>query len=408
MFVLEGAQDKPEIRKADAAWFVCDGCGGSLRFHIKKQEFRCTSCQAPKEMKLLHGPVIEHDFLQYQEREKTGDQFTGLASITCSQCGAESIFDAHETATVCPMCNTPKVFAEKQITGVPPDGLIPFQSDEQDAAQFFHQWIKGLWFAPNRLKRSYSEGAFKGVYLPFWTYDAQTDANYKGLGGKHHVVHEGDGKTRTEVRWYPISGEVSRFFNDIQVCASEETSRKTAEKILPFNTIHGTKPYSPEYLSGFFAEHYKLHADRGFEEAKEIMENELSDMAEQDIRMHGFELAQVQHMHVHYEDVRYKQVLLPVWLSSFVYSGKEYRCAVNGETGKVSGERPYSIPKIIVAIVLAIVLVGAVFYGVEYYENSVAPVFLPTGIYMESWRIGWDGLSDSISNFSIDYQMESL
>ncbi len=91
---MEGAQDKPEIRKADAAWFVCDGCGGSLRFHIKKQEFRCTSCQAPKEMKLLHGPVIEHDFLQYQEREKTGDQFTGLASITCSHCGAESSFVA--------------------------------------------------------------------------------------------------------------------------------------------------------------------------------------------------------------------------------------------------------------------------------------------------------------------------
>ena len=81
--------------------------------------------------------LLSMTFYNIKKEKKTGDQFTGLASITCSHCGAESIFDAHETATVCPMCKTPKVFAEKQITGVPPDGLIPFQIDEQDAAQFF-------------------------------------------------------------------------------------------------------------------------------------------------------------------------------------------------------------------------------------------------------------------------------
>lgn len=381
----ESHHKETDIKKVEGTRFVCDGCGGDLRFHIKKQEFRCTSCQATKPMQMLHGPVMEHDFSQYEIREAAGEQFTGLASITCSHCGAESIFDAHETATICPMCKTPKVFAQKQITGVPPDGLIPFKIDEQDAMQYFYQWMKGLWFAPNRLKHSYGEGVLKGVYLPFWTYDAQTYAHYRGKGGRYHTVSAGNGKTRTEIRWYPVSGDISNFFNDVQVCASEPTNKKVAEKILPFHTIQGTEPYSPEYLSGFFAEHYKVHADQGFQEAKSMMEDELTRMADWDIRMRGFDVARVHNIHVHYEAVKYKQVLLPVWLSSFSYSGKEYRYAINGETGKVSGDRPYSIPKIIAFAVMLIILAVGIFYGIEYYENGSIEIEEIQFVLVDKW-----------------------
>ena len=81
-------------------------------------------------------------------------------------------------------------------------------------------------------------------------------------------------------------------------------------------------------------------------------------------------MAQVNSMDVTYQDVTYKQVLLPVWLSSFSYGGKLYRYAINGETGKVGGQRPYSIPKIIACILFVAAIIGGYFYYAEYVENS--------------------------------------
>lgn len=359
-----------KVQKVSAARFICDGCGGALQFDIKKQQFLCSSCKAPKSMKMLFGEVQEHDLSQYCIREDAGEEFVGLVSITCQNCGAETIFDAYDTATVCPMCKAPKILADKQISGIPPDGLIPFQIDRQDAEQHFHKWIRGLWFAPNRLKHVYGEGELKGVYLPFWTYDAQAFATYIGSGGEHYTTKDDDGNIKTETRWYPVSGTVSDFFNDVQVCASDPENKKLSEDILPFDTIHKTQRYSPEYLSGFFAEHYQLKADDGFNEAKKWMEDQLEDRANADILSRGYDVARVNSMDVTYNDVTYKQVLLPVWVSSFSYGGKLYRYVINGETGKVGGQRPYSIPKIVAFVLFIAVIIGCFIYYFEFSEDA--------------------------------------
>lgn len=364
------AQVTEDIQKVRATRFVCDGCGGVLHFDIRRQEFLCSSCKAPKSMEMLLGTVQEHDFSQYSRREQVGEEFVGLASATCSNCGAETIFDAYDTATVCPMCKAPKIFAEKQISGVPPDGLVPFQIDKQDAGQCFHKWIRGLWFAPNRLKKAYHEGEMKGVYLPFWTYDASAIAHYSGMGGEQYITTDSKGNSQTKVRWYPVSGTVDSFFNDVQICASDPESKRLSEEILPFNTIHNTRRYSPEYLSGFFAEHYQVKADQGFEEAKDVMESELRNLAHTNILARGYDLAQVNGLDTSYHDVTYKHVLLPVWISAFSYSGKLYRYAINGETGKVSGQRPYSIPKIVAFVLLVAMVIGGLVYYFDYVEDS--------------------------------------
>ena len=391
-----GEKTTEEVAKAKSTRFVCDGCGGVLQFDIKKQQFLCSSCKAPKDMEMLSGEVKENDFSHYHAREAAGDEFPGLTSIICQNCGAETIFDAYDTATVCPMCKAPKIFAEKQITGVPPDGLIPFQIDRQDAAQCFHKWIRGLWFAPNRLKKAYSEGELRGVYLPFWTYDAQAFASDTGSGGERYTTKDSDGNTQTETRWYPVSGSVSNFFNDVQICASDLESKALSDKILPFDTIHKTRKYSPEYLSGFFAERYQVKADRGFEEAKDWMEGQLEDMAHSDILSRGYDVAQVNSLDAIYEDVTYKQVLLPVWVSSFSYSGKLYQYAINGETGEVGGQRPYSIPKIVACIILVTAIIGGLVYYFDIYEGSQMPddeVVLVVseeeyGLDLPTWFIG--------------------
>jgi len=159
--------------------------------------------------------------------------------------------------------------------------------------------------------------------------------------------------------WYPVQGVVSASFDDVQICASQKENN--VEGILPYGTITNTKPFSAGYLSGYYAEVYKIKADVGFESAKEIMEVTLRGLAKIDIER-IYDTSQVHSLFTKYSNVTYKHVLLPLWSSAFGYKGKTYNYLINGETGKVSGNRPYSAIKITLTILGAIAVIAAIFW----------------------------------------------
>jgi predicted RNA-binding Zn-ribbon protein involved in translation (DUF1610 family) len=338
-------QKKQEVH-VDTETFICQSCGGTVKFDIKKQVFACASCGTEYDLQTLSDTVEENDFSSYLEREKTTLPFQGMAVITCQQCGMEISFSDTQFAATCPMCGSTQIAASKQSAGIPPDGVIPFKIDKQDAQQRFKAWVKSRWFAPNDFKKRSAEGALAGLFLPFWTYDAYAVSRYKGRGGKDRREKR-NGKDRTVTDWYPVSGVVSASFDDIQICASQK--EENVEGILPYGTTTNTKPFSIGYLSGYYAEVYKIKADTGFESAKEIMENTLRGLAVRDIKKQ-YDRADVQSLITKYSNVTYKHVLLPLWSSAFGYKGKSYKYVINGETGKVSGSRPYSAIKIALAI----------------------------------------------------------
>lgn len=331
--------------------FICKNCGGTVKFDINKQDFECSSCKTKFTIETLSDEVNEYDFEDYFERERQSVAFEGKAVVTCQNCGLEISFDEHQVATVCPMCSSTQIATAKQKAGIPPEGIIPFKIDKKAAQEKFRVWIKKRWFAPNDLKKSYGEGLLAGMYLPFWTYDTNARSYYTGEGGRTRVEKGRDGKQKTVTDWYSVSGIVQKSFDDIQICASEK--EKDIEGILPYNTTTNIKPFSQSYLSGYYTEIYKMKADKGFEEAKEIINNDMKNLAERDI-LRRYDKARSIRLNTQYNDVKYKHVLLPLWSAAFGYKGKTYRYMVNGETGKVSGKRPYSVPKIIAAVLAAI------------------------------------------------------
>lgn len=344
--------------------FICKNCGGNIEFDIKSQSFRCSSCQTPEEIVADNPYVVEHDFAEYKNREQNARDYDGMNTVFCSNCGAEIIFDSNKTATKCPMCSSPNINTQKQISGIAPDGIIPFKIDKQDAQNNFKGWIKRLWFAPNKLKKAYQEGRLDGIYLPFWTFDAKATAHYSGEGGEEYTTKNSEGKTETHVRWTHVSGIVDNFFNDVQICSTQDEANEIVDSILPYSTIDKTLPYSPAYLSGFGAEKYSIKADDAYIKAQDKMHEVLYDMARDDILSKGFDRANVKSLDVHYTNVTYKNVLLPAWLSSFGYAGKKYLYIINGETGKVGGKRPYSAVKIALAII-ALILAGVLLYSLD-------------------------------------------
>lgn len=337
--------------------FLCPNCGGTMKWNIRKQQFECASCRVPGEIKTIGDRVIEHDFEGYSRRDRGEESLEEQLCVTCSTCGAEVIFDRNETATTCSMCGSSHVAVEKQQEGVPPDGIIPFKVDKSQAQENFRKWIKRQWFAPDALKKSYQEGRLNGIYIPFWTYDAVAKARYRGQGGESRVERRRDGKTYTRTVWHSVSGWVEGSYDDIQVCATDKSVQMVIDNALPYNTSTGSKPYSSAYLSGFGAERYAIKADEGFSEAKSRIEMDLSKRAERDIMNKGYDVASVDALDVTYENVRYKHVLLPAWFSAFSYKGNRYLYLINGETGKVSGQRPYSAVKIIAAIAAVVIVI---------------------------------------------------
>lgn len=353
-----------ENKKIDTENFICENCGGTIKFDIKRQKFVCQACKAEKEMEVEQKEVQEYSFEEYKNREKENTIIEGIATAVCSSCGGEVLFEMATTATLCPMCGSSQVSEARQTGGIPPEGVIPFKIDKQDAQEKFRKWVKSRWFAPNNLKKSYGEGKLVGLYIPFWTYDAQVYASYTGQGGKDYQVEGEDGKTTTETEWTPVVGAVSQFFDDIQICASKKSEAEIIQGISPYNTSQNTVPFSLEYLSGFNAEHYSIKADEGFTKAKQIMREAMQNKAEGSILSKGYNRTRSVSIHMTCSDVKYKHVLLPVWSAVFAYRGKQYRYLINGETGAVSGERPYSAIKIITAIIIALLVTFLVFAAV--------------------------------------------
>ena len=338
---------------------VCANCGGTIKWNIAKQRLECSACRTPYIAETTVQRVEEHDFEGYVQREGQRVSFPDTVIIVCGTCGAQIAVDEHCTATVCPMCGSTQLLESRQEAGVPPDGVIPFRVDRETAQQNFAKWVKSRWFAPNRLKQAYQAGKLQGIYLPFWTFDAQVTSTYWGQGGNTHTVRDSKGNTRTEIRWRPVSGTVGGFYDDLQVCATMNSASQVVEKVLPYNTCDNTIPFSPSYLSGFLAEHYAIPATQAVDTAKEQVRANQIEQAENDIRSRGFTHARVSNINIEYHKITYKHVLLPAWSSAFAYNGKQYMYIINGESGKVGGQRPYSVPKIVAAVAAAAAVINA-------------------------------------------------
>lgn len=337
----------------------CPTCGGNIVFDPEAQQFRCASCGSIQKVTPGKDTVEEYDFAEYREREGHRMLENGETALRCDVCGAEFFQPAEGTATVCPMCGSPQIKPEEEHNGIPVEGVVPFAIDRYEAQKRFGQWIRKRWFAPASLKRTFAEGELVGMYVPFWTYDADAVTQYCGRGGRTYTRRGRDGKTETYTQWYPVSGVVRGYYNDIQVCASKTASGNLIQKVLPYNTIGNTNPYHPQYLAGYQAECYTIDGIQGFKVAESYIDRDQRSRAESDIRGHGYSQAQVTGMNTHYDIVRYKQVLVPLWKARYGYAGKTYHYMINGENGKVSAQYPKSVGKIILVILLAL----AVFFG---------------------------------------------
>jgi len=354
----------------DSQRFPCKNCGAELEFKPGADALTCPYCghETPVEQ-AEEATVEELDFHEHLAQVSEQAESEERTTLHCEACGAEVTLDPDVTSDECPFCGS-RISAETTSTKViKPRSLLPFKIAKDEAVKSFRQWLRKLWFAPNKVKRYAQMGGINGMYIPYWTYDCETTSHYSGERGDDYWATEsytenGQVKTRRvrKTRWHRVSGTVWNSFDDILILASDSLPKKQAEKLEPWD-LPNLVAYSQEYLSGFRVESYRVDLEEGFERAQGKTEKVIRDTVRRDI---GGDHQRVHSVSSAFRDITFKHILLPIWLSAYRYRNKVYRFLVNGRTGEVQGERPWSWAKITLAAIAVAAVVGA---GVYYYMN---------------------------------------
>ena len=367
------ADDNPELHR-----FPCTQCGASLEYAPGTDVLRCGHCGHENRIPSSTAPILEQDFRETLRALATNTPTCENIAIHCDSCGASYSFDAATHAGQCPFCGSPVVARTERRRQLPVQALLPFQIGREKARTAFQRWLGGLWFAPGGLKDyARNDARLIGMYVPYWTYDAETTTRYQGERGDDYPVQEiyraiENGqevervRTVIKTRWTPAAGVVSRFFDDVLVLASRSLPQTVTERPEPWD-LGNLAPYREEYLSGFQSEMYQVGLEQGFERARELMMPVIRRDIEQDI---GGDHQRIQALDTRYGGIRFKHILLPVWMSAFRFRDKIYRFVVNGRTGEVQGERPYSGWKIALAVLLATLLIGGSLAAWQYFQTT--------------------------------------
>ncbi|HYG50621.1 MAG TPA: hypothetical protein VD905_06940 [Flavobacteriales bacterium] len=357
----------------------CTICAAILEYTPGTSTLTCKYCGAKNEIAIDATVVIEeHDFKEYIAKMKSVSEEHKVSLVKCDACGAETTFNDKIVSDNCNFCGSQiTVKSGSACSIIKPKSLLPFKIDHKQSFAEFQKWIKSLWWAPNDLaKYANNPDKLAGIYIPYWTYDSSTESAYTGQRGDNYTTTETytafeDGKsvtrtrTVTKIRWTYASGNVSQDFDDVLVLASTSLPRDYTEKLEPWD-LENLIPFDEKYLSGFRAEAYKVDLADGFQRATVIMDGVIRQKVKKHI---GGDHQQITTLNTQHNDIKFKHTLLPVYLSTFKYNNKAYRFLINGRTGEVQGERPYSAMKIFLFVLMILVILGGIIGTVIYFNK---------------------------------------
>ena len=343
--------------------YKCPSCGAPLHYDAESGEMKCDYCGSsfPKE-------DIEKIYEAENAEEKADDTVWNTAGLSdnwgegseqlrmyvCPSCGAELITDETTAATSCPYCGNNAIIPG-QLSGVAkPDYIIPFKTTKKEAIQALKEHYRGKILLPKAFKKENHVQEIKGIYVPFWMYSGEAEADCIYHTTRSITTTEGDYRV-TRTSHYHVRRKGSLSFSKVPVDASKKMPDDLMDSIEPFD-YDEIKGFSLVYLPGFLADKYDESAEDCAARADERCRNSAIGAMRASVFGYQTVVPIRERVYLRRGDVAY--ALLPVWLLTTQWRGKTYMFAMNGESGKMIGDLPINIPK---AIGLAILIYAIVF-----------------------------------------------
>ncbi len=312
--------------------YKCQSCGGSMEFDSATQKLICPYCGATHD-------VAAYD-AQNQQAQNQGAGFSvqqsewnmnadGLMSYICKSCGGEVLGDASVAATSCPYCDSPIVRNDQFSGGLKPDMIIPFKLDKKQAKEKLNRFISGKKLVPRVFKDQKHIDEMKGVYVPFWLFDADVDGEAQFSAERR----QGD-----QVGEFDVYRRGTLSFRNVPVDASSKMEDDMMDSIEPFNMNEATA-FSPAYLAGYMADKYDVTPEECFLRGNERIKKSVAEELGKTLQGYSAVNATATNMNILQGQAKY--ALLPVWILNTTWEGKQYRFAMNGQTGKYTGDMPF-------------------------------------------------------------------
>lgn len=363
----------PAKRNEGIEVYRCEQCGAQLVYQPGSTQLECPYCGhttpiAPPDS------AVEEIPLDLSDKSHLNLALEEARVVHCNSCAAEFSVPADEVTHSCPFCGSNVVVEAEPEHRITPNGLLPFKFRESTGREHLGKWLGSRFWAPNNLKRlAMKDGKLVGMYIPYWTYDSQTTTNYTGLRGDHYYETEtytdsqGNEQSRQVRRtaWSFASGVVDVSFDDVLVLGSDAVSEKQGQRLTNWD-LPLLVPYERQYLVGFNTLRYSRDMEGCWAMAQQFMQPEIDSSIRYDI---GGDEQRITTKNTQYLDNTFKHILLPIYAGSYRYNRKSYNFLVNGRTGEVQGEAPISFWKVLIAVILGLILVGAIAYFVMQSEG---------------------------------------
>lgn len=356
---------------SDIMEYKCPACGGAMEFDSATQKMKCPYCdtqmavdefQSIQQEKVKDGVYADSASWQAVGGEQWHESETkGMKVYVCESCAGEIVADETTGATSCPFCGN-KVVMKGQFSGdLKPDYIIPFKLDKKAAKKAYHRYLesKGKDFLPKIFKQENHIDEIKGIYVPFWLYDADVygEVQYKAENIK--IWTAGDTEY-TETEEYLLHRAGTVCFEHIPLDCSKKMDDTLMESIEPYH-FNEAVPFQPAYLAGYLADRYDVEFSERVERAKDRIKKsvETSFMT----AAQGYHSITADGSMVNITQAQYLYALYPVWILNTTWKGEKYTFAMNGQTGKMVGDLPFDKGAFWKFVLKRGAVIGAVIYA---------------------------------------------
>lgn len=323
--------------------YKCPCCGGAIAFDSTLQKMKCPYCDTEFDMETLAsydaGLNGEQDSMEWETSAGTQWQegeADGLRTYVCKSCGGEIVGDENTAATSCPFCGNPVVMMGQFSGAMKPDLVIPFKLDKNAAKAGLMQHLSGKRLLPKIFKDQNHIDEIKGIYVPFWLFDTDADAQVRYRTTKVRVWSDSK-YDYTDTSHFLVNRRGSVSFEHIPVDGSTKMPDDLMESIEPFN-FSAAVDFQTAYLAGYLADKYDVDAEQSIERANERVKRSTEEVFASTV--HGYQTVVTESSNIRLHGGKAKYALYPVWILNTTWQGKKYTFAMNGQTGKFVGDLP--------------------------------------------------------------------
>lgn len=321
----------------------CPACGGKIEFDTGRQKLTCPFCGTEYASDALESFADDlgdtsKDNMNWSvaSGQFTAEEVASMSMYKCKSCGGEIVGTASLGATTCPYCDSPVVMTGQFAGDLKPDMVLPFKLDKRAAKEALQKHISKKKMVPGVFKQDNHIDEIKGVYIPFWLFDAKANARIKYKATK--VERWSDDKYDYEATsHYSIKRAGSLNFKEVPVNGSTNADNKMMESVEPFSTKDAV-PFSTGYLAGFMADKYDISSEQCSERANERIRTSTEEAFRSTVK--GYDTVTAEKSTISLDDATARYALCPVWLLNTTWNGQKFTFAVNGQTGKIVGDLP--------------------------------------------------------------------